>query len=222
MVELAHTSAIFGLAFVVNAMFIVVLNVYLKNKKELYTIVRKKIVEHQKGISHIDSSHLQSAIYKSVPRFKKFNGYFFLTCLALCTWSLATSFYFLLLAAIDPKATMDVGVFIILSIVFIIANPIVYFLFQKGSAAIISHMQENLDISSISADAVVMVAETSEFLEGIDNVLWRAKKERILWAFRRWRKKIPRSVNYLNPFRIYRDWKIQAAIKRAADTKSNV
>jgi hypothetical protein len=162
---LSNTTSIFQLALGVNAVFAIVLNHYLRHKKEIVATVADKLKQHNAEFSVKGKErHLIKYLYRATVGYRVFHVYF-LSCLLLSILSVSISFYYLLKAALHPTDEISALWLTFLSIVTLLLNPVVYFLFFRLSEWFLFAVREHLEIEADSAQLIEICVSVSEMIE---------------------------------------------------------
>jgi hypothetical protein len=165
--QIQFTSSIFQLAFGVNAVFVILLNHYLGLKASLTEDFIRKLQELDPSLL-LDGKrkHLTKYLIRAMVWYRIFNAYF-LFCIALAVISCAVSVYYLLQAALVPDEKISSVLLTTLTYIFLVANPILYFVFLRSSEWFLSVVQSRLKLKQEDVSLVkesIMLSDLSDKL----------------------------------------------------------
>jgi hypothetical protein len=164
-VNLSNTSSIFQLAIGVNAVFAVLLNQYLNHKKRIVHLFINKIKDHKPNFSPTGKEkHIADYTFHSMPGFRLFKR-FFILCSVMSSSSVLISFYCLLLGAFNTNYIITSGWLIFLSMLTIIINPIIYFIFFKLSEAILFALEVKFTLPAEYIPLIEQYLDNIDFIE---------------------------------------------------------
>lgn len=133
MVELAATTPVFSISLGLNLLVAIPISRHLENRELSYRWLKNEMERY--GIEPTaPKKFLKQAAYRSFPFYKNLNDRLFWASCILSVWAFATSFYFLLRAALAPAETISSLLFISLATVFLILNPALFALYQFFSS----------------------------------------------------------------------------------------
>lgn len=219
--ELQYTISIFQLAFGVNAVFVWLL--------DHHTVIKNKIVEdflikvnayEPNFLTKENSKFLTTYISKTVRGYKIVKAFFiilFIVALSSC----GISIFCLLYAALHPQKKISPGLPVVLSIIFIIVNPILYFVYIKASNKIASVIKDKMELTEGLVELIKLSFSAYEMVDKTDDVLMELELRRYKNKFRKVKSNIYRCVYvFLRPIRFLKKLYSRFVIMKIVKSKS--
>jgi hypothetical protein len=126
--QLSNTSTIFQLAFALNAVCAVLVKHYINQTNDVSISLTEKLKQYKPDfLIEGRERRLWRYLFLSMPSYR-FVRYLFIYSVIAAVFSVTIFFYYLLQASLYPNELMSIHLFIFLSVLTIIINPI-YFSF---------------------------------------------------------------------------------------------
>ncbi len=202
MIDIKDTSSVFQLAFGLNAVIMVIFKNSYQKRKEFLDYMASEIQKHV-GNSNIENQYLLNCYppYKKI----KYAFYFFIV---LSISSILCSFCYLVEAALVPDLKISENIFIALSVILILVNPILYYFYEFTLNSSISIIKEK---SVITKDDAIFMSKFMNILsesKESDEILSKKLRETEKLIFRSKISRIKYKLKtnpFLHPLKWYKN-----------------
>lgn len=215
MVKIGDASSILEVMVATNAVFVLVVNQYYKNRAETYQYVIRELERNNIDVEGMVEKYLHEVAYNIHANFKLLNEIFYRICWILCLFGVFIPLSLLVWSATHPT-TAEIGTlsFYLLVILFVVVSPIIYYFFSIASRKVVLEMQKNkLDDSSV--ETIVLHVEWKMESEPLQRKLLEAE----VFFAKRSIYSILDSIKYffcrtVNPVYRYSEWKHKRNLKK--------